>query len=53
MTTKNEILRRVNRLNEKYTGDGGVMIFDSQEEYDNYTGPAPDLIIIDDVEVDV
>lgn len=49
MTTKNAIERRLKAMEEKIDTCAKVLIFDSEEEYQAYRGPAPAVAIIDNI----
>ena len=49
MTTKDQILRRLAKMEEKIDTCNQVLIFDSEEEYQAYRGPAPAVAIIDNI----
>ena len=49
MTTKDQILRRLAKMEEKIDTRNRVMIFDSEEEYQAYHGPAPAVALIDNI----
>lgn len=48
-TTKQQILRKISAMEEKINNCLQVMVFDSEEQYQAYTGPAPEIAIIDDI----
>ena len=49
MTTKDQILRRLAKMEEKIDTCNQVLIFDSEEEYQAYRGPAPAVALIDNI----
>jgi hypothetical protein len=47
--SKSQIEARLQKLEETINAPTAVMFFDSQQEYDEYTGPRAKVNIIDDI----